>query len=235
MADALSITLRSLRDLWDEFVFLILLNLVWVVAAVLPILPWLLLQAESPLLLVGMSLILLVPLAVVSAAICWVTNQITHGRSVGWSTFVHGTRRYWLKGLVVAGVNLVVLALIAANLQFYGGVLQGNWTSFAVSAWLVVLAYWALVQVFWLPMLMEMKEEKLLLALRNALALVILTPGFTLTLALLLVIVVVVSVLVTVPAVLFLAVLLSLIANHATRSRVARARKKPYKPGIEEE
>jgi hypothetical protein len=37
----------------------------------------------------------------------------------------------------------------------------------------------------------------------------------------------------SVPAVLVMGSLLLLIANHATRSRVAFARKKPYKPGTD--
>jgi hypothetical protein len=235
MVDALSITWRSLRDLWDEFVFLIALNMIWVLAAFLPTLPWIFLQALDLIWVLLLTLVLLLPLPVVSAGISWVTNQITHGRSVGWGTFADGVRRYWDKGLIVALVNLVALGLIATNIQFYGGVLHGGWTNFAVSAWLVVLVYWLLAQVFWFPMLLEMENEKLFRALRFALALVIVTPGFTLTLGVLLVVVVVLSVVLTVPAVLFLAALLLLIANHATRSRLARVRRKPYKPGMDEE
>ena len=116
---------------------------------------------------------------------------------------------------------------------FYGNILEGTWTNFAVSAWLVVTAYWLLVQVFWFPMILELESEKVPLALRNALGMVIITPVFSLTLAVILVVVVVLSIVLTVPALLIMASLFLLIANHATRSRLAYAQRKPYGPEAE--
>jgi hypothetical protein len=102
-----------------------------------------------------------------------------------------------------------------------------------LSAWLVVTVYWLLVQVFWFPMILELESEKVLLALRNALGMVIITPGFSLTLAAILVVIIVLSIILTVPALLILASLYLLIANHATRSRLAYAQRKPYGPEVE--
>jgi len=81
---------------------------------------------------------------------------------------------------------------------------------------------------------MEMEDKSLLRALRNALVMVIVAPGFTIALGLIFLLLIVVSLLLTVPAALFLAALLLLICNHATRSRIARVRKKPYEPEEEE-
>ena len=68
--------------------------------------------------------------------------------------------------------------LIAVNIQFYALVLQGTWTNFAVSIWVIIGIYWLIVQVYWVPMLLELENEKVLLSLRNALALPLVTPGF---------------------------------------------------------
>jgi hypothetical protein len=145
--------------------------------------------------------------------------------------FARGVRRYWLKSLAVALVNLVAVVVLAANLRFYAFFMEGSWTRFAVSAWLVVGFYWLLVQVFWFPLILEMEEERVFIALRYALGLVIVTPGFTLTLAVLLAIVIVLSVALTVPAALLMASLVLLLANHATRSRLAHVRRQQYTPG----
>ncbi len=231
MIDALRVVQYSLRDLWDEFVWLVLLNVLWSLTLVLPLVPFFVLD-DTPLgsmLIYGFLLAL--PLPLVSGALCYVANQVSRGRPANWGIFVLGLRRYWAKSLAVAGINLVVLILIAANLQFYGVILQGAWTAFAFSAWVVVGAYWLLVQVFWFPMVLAQAEEKVLLALRNALAMVVLTPGFSLVLGVLLAILGALSVLLSVPLVVFAASLFFLVFNHATRSRLAHVKKEPYRPG----
>ncbi|MGD8626786.1 MAG: hypothetical protein PVJ34_19770 [Anaerolineae bacterium] len=232
MLDVLRVIRYSLKDLWDEFVLLIMLNLFWTFAAALPLAPFFFLPTSASLILIlGLTLLLLLPLPIVSAGICFVTNQITRGRAVDLGTFARGARRYWLKALAVAGINLVVLVLIASNLQFYAVVLEGAWTNIALAIWLVVGLYWLVAQLYWFPMLLELEEEKVLIALRNALVLIVVAPVFSLALALFVLILALACILLTVPAVLVMACLLLLVVNHATRSRLAAARKEPYRPG----
>jgi hypothetical protein len=179
--------------------------------------------------------LLALPLPVISGALCFVTNQVSRGKVIGLGTFVDGLRRYWLKSLVVALVNIIVLALVVSNLRFYTYVVQGAWTNFALSAWLVVGIYWLLAQVFWFPMILELENEKVFLALRNALAMVIITPVFTITLVLIMAVLAALCIVLTLPAVALMASLFLSIFNHATRSRIAHVRRKSYKPGLEED
>jgi hypothetical protein len=233
MGEALRVIKYSLRDFWDEFVILVVLNMLWGLAAALPILAVLVLSGLDQIWALVAGLFLLLPLPIVSGALCFVANQISRGKAAGWGTFAAGIRRYWVKSLVVAGVNLVVLVLLLTNLQFYGQ-MQSTWSNFAVAIWLVLGLYWLLVQVFWFPMILELENEKILLALRNALAMVLVTPGFSLTLGIALLVLGLLCVVLTVPVILFMASFFLLIANHATRSRLAFAQKKPYQPGPEE-
>jgi hypothetical protein len=233
MIDALRVVKFSLRDFWEEFVLLALFNVLWSLTVLLPVVPWFVFKSVNVVGVFAISLPLALPLFIVSGALCFVTNQVTRGKIIGWGTFAFGLGRYWAKSLAVGLANLVVLVLIAANVQFYGSILKGAWTNFALSAWLVVGIYWLLVQVFWFPMILELESENVLLALRNALAMVIITPGFSLTLAVLMVVIGAVCMALSVPAVLIMASLLLLISNHATRSRLARVQKKPYQPGLE--
>jgi hypothetical protein len=220
MVDALGITWQSLKDLWDELVFLIMLNVVWGLSILLALAPWLLLGSANLGLALGLSLLLCIPIPIVSGALCFVTNQIAHERAVGWNTFFAGLRLYWRKSLAVALINLVVLILIAANLQFYAVYLEGSWTDFAVAAWILLAIYWAIAQIYWFPMILELKNEKVFLALRNALSLVLVSPGFSLVLAVILLILTILCIGLTIPPMLFMAVLLLLIINHATISRI---------------
>lgn len=235
MLDALHVARFSLRDLWDEFVLMVLLNLLWCLAVVLPIVPLLIPGNVGVLGVLALSLLLAIPLPVISGAFCFVANQVARGKVARWGTFGEGVRRYWVKSLAVALINLIAVVLIAANLQFYAVVLQGTWTSFALSAWAVVGLYWLLVQVFWFPMILEQENEKVFLALRNSMAMVIITPAFSLTLALILALFTVLSVALSVPAIVALGAFVLLVSNHATRSRLAYVKKKQYRPGEEQD
>jgi hypothetical protein len=231
MADALFIAWRSLKEVWEDFLLLVALNVVWALTVAPPFVPLFVLTNVDFLIVLVLSFLLALPLPIVSGGLCYVTNQISRGKVVGWGTFATGIRHYWAKSLLVALINLIVLILIAANVWFYGTILEGAWTNLALSAWLILGAYWLLVQVFWFPMILELKSEKVFVALRNALGMVIITPGFSITLLVILVAIVVLSVVLTVPALLIMASLVLLIANHATRSRLAYAQRKPYRPG----
>lgn len=232
MSDVLRVVKFSLRDLWDEFVLLVMLNAVWGLATVLPSAPFFFLEELGPMWSVALAALLFLPWPIVMGAICWVTNQMARGRAVGWSTFAAGIRNYWSKSLVVAVINVLVVVLIWVNVRFYSTVLQGPWSALAVLAWAVVAVYWLLVQVFWFPMLLELESERVILALKSALSMVVMTPGFTLPLAITLLVLGLLSVLLPVALVLLSAVLFFLLANHATRSRLAWAHKKPYEPTL---
>jgi hypothetical protein len=233
MVDALQVVKFSLRDFWDEFVMLAVLNVLWSLTVVLPIVPLFVFRSVSLIGVLAISLPLAVPLPIVSGALCFVTNQVARGRTMGWGTFAVGLKSYWAKSLGVGLMNLIVLVLITVNIQFYGFILDGTWATFALSAWLSVGIYWLLAQVFWFPMILELESEKMFLALRNALVMVIITPGFSLTVAVLVVVIGAVCIVLSVPAVLIMASLLLLISNHATRSRLAHVQKKPYRPGLD--
>jgi hypothetical protein len=226
MFDALVVTWQSLKDFWDEFALLIMLNIIWSLSVVLAVAPLFLWGSTNPLLALASSLVLLFPLPIVSGALCFVTNQVARDKAIGWGTFATGLRRYWLKSLIVALINLVILGLIAFNIQFYAFAVTGAWTAFAVIAWVVVAILWLIIQIYWFPMILELESEKVLLALRNALGLMLLSPGFSLMLAMILAILATLCILLTAPAPLLMASLLLLISNHATRHRLDHIRQK---------
>jgi hypothetical protein len=234
MLDAIHVVKLSLQDYWEEFVLLFPLNILWCLVAALPLVPLSLLNSLGPIWVFAMALVLAIPLPIVSGALCFVANQISRGEAVGWRTFREGVQRYWIKSLVVALLNLIAGILIAINIQFYYAIVQGSWTRFALIAWLVVTVYWLLVQIFWFPMILELESERVLLALRNSLAVVIITPIFSLSLAVILALVIVLGILLVIPLFMALAPLALLMSNHATRSRLAFVQKKPYQPRADE-
>jgi hypothetical protein len=233
MFDALRVIRLSLKDFWEEFVLLVMLNIVWTLAAVLPLAPLFLLQSVDLGILLLLSLVLALPLPIVTAALCFVTNQISRGKIANWGTFMLGVRRYWAKGLVLMAVNLAALILFVVNLQFYAVMLEGSLAFIVLTVWVTIGLYWLLVQVFWFPMILELESEKILSALRNALIMVVVTPGFSVVLGFSLLLLIALSILLTVPAVLVTTSMVFLIINHATRSRLAFAKQEPYPPPLE--
>jgi len=220
MIDAFRVAWQGMKDLWDEFVLLILMNVIWSLVALLAAAPLLLLGGTDLFLALILSFALFWLLPIVNGALCFVTNQVVHGVAVGWGTFAKGLGRYWLKSVLVTIISLVILSLIAINIQFYAVMLQGTWTNFAASIWAVIGIYWLLVQIYWFPMLLELKDEKVLGSLRRALALPFVSPGFSLTILFVLIVLAILCAVLTVPLVLFMAALLLLIANRATRNRI---------------
>jgi hypothetical protein len=228
MLDALRILKYSVSDLWDELAVLVTLNVVWGLSALVPALPAFL--VTDPVALIPMILLLGLPLPVVSGALCHVTNQVARGQVATWGSFVKGIQRYWAKSLGVAALNLLALAILIANLRFYPLVLSGAWATVMTSAWIVVAIFWGLVQIYWFPMILEIESERVLDGLRRAVVLVILSPGFSLSAGIIASLVILLCALTLVPLLALVASLLLLLSNHATRSRLASAQKKTYRP-----
>jgi hypothetical protein len=230
MLDAFRIVQFSIQDLWDEFVMLVMFNLLWSLTVLLPTLPVMLLGTLN-LTSVALAVLLALPLPIVSGALCYVTNQVSRGRIPDLEMLAIGLRRYWRKSLLVAGINLLVFVSVLFTLHFYATVLQGAWTRVIVAAWLVALVYWLLAQIYWFPMILELESESVWVGLRNSLALVLVSPGFTLLLGLIVVVLGVVLVATVLPAGVVLGSFFLLVTNHATRSRLAQIQKKPYRRG----
>ena len=95
-----------------------------------------------------------------------------------------------------------------------------------MAAWILLGIYWYIAQIYWFPMILELQNEKVLLALRNALSLVLVSPGFSLLLAFILLILAILCIGLTIPLPLLMAVLLLLITNRATINRVTTIREK---------
>ncbi len=234
MRDLWAVVWLSAKSLWEDFVLFALWNVGWVTLAILPLGLFVVWGSAQPLLALGLAAILLLPLAAYSGALCYVANQAVRGRAVGWATFWFGLRTYWAKSVLVFLLGVVVLTLVLTNLYFYGRVVQGAWTNLALGIWWLLGLYWLLVQVFWFPMILELESEKVLHGLRSGLLMALVTPGFSLSLGVAIVLSAAVSMLLTVPAVVVLISFLMLLANHATRSRLAFAQGKRYDPGAED-
>jgi uncharacterized membrane protein YesL len=226
MRDALRVLSTTVKLLWDELVLLIQLNLAVSLLGVLALLSAAVRADVGSAWRLGLAAALLLPLPPSLGALSFVTNQIARGKAVGWDTFLHGLRRYWIKSYALVLLAALGLALILFNLWFYTSLLDGAWAPTLRLPWILLLVLWIAVQLFWFPMLLELESESILQSLKDAVLLTVLTPLFTLLLVLVAAVLLGLSLVLVLPFIFFSLALLTLLGNVATRDRLAYVQRK---------
>ena len=192
----LQVVAQALSDWWDEWFNMALISLAWLLC-------WVTIVLGPP----------------ATFGIYYVTNQLTHGRSLGLRGLLEGGRRYFLKSWLWMLLNLLVLAVVVSNIWFYGQ-FDADW-AVIVRMFLSFLGLvWLIVQFYALPYLMEQEEKSLRLALRNGLFTFLASPGYTAVVAGLAALVVALSVVLVAPLFLGAPCLIAVLGNRAVRERL---------------
>jgi len=147
---------QAFRDWWDDWVNMIVLNLLWWLA-------WLTIVLGPP----------------ATFGLYYVTNNLAHGKSLGPRGLLEGGRLYFLQSWVWLLLNLMVFLVIGANYFFYAS-LTPTWANFLQAAFVLLGLAWLVVQFYALPYFMEQAEKRVGLALRNGLFTALAAPGYTL-------------------------------------------------------
>ena len=222
---ALTIVWRSLKDVWEDAFQLALNNVIWLLAVAIG--PVAFLGASqyipNPVLL-GVTVVmtaLLLPLATVGM-FC-VTNRSAHGKAVHVSDLFDGVKRFWWRSWIWFLVNAVILALVGYSLYWYTG-LVGGYAKFLVGGfWLGVGLIWALMQIYFWPLMIEQAKPTILRAWRNAFVLVIREPLFVLVLLVCFIAITIISVIFAVAFMIAYMAIMSLVANNATLALLAKS------------
>lgn len=149
----------SLRDWWDDWVNMVVLNL---------------------LLALGWLTIVLGPPA--TFGLYYVTKHLARGKSMGPRTLFEGARRYFWKSWIWMLLNLVVALVVGANYIFYASY-DAAWANFLRAAFVLLGLGWLVVQFYAVPYFMEQEEKRIGIALRNGLFTALAVPGYTLVVA----------------------------------------------------
>lgn len=209
--EVLRITWQSMKALWGDLLILLLMNLATVSPIILSLFLSLgmaeLWQAGYQTLAIIVSIVGLLPLLLLPPAMAglWnAANRIAEELAIHWSDYWEGFRRYFWKSLVLALVNIVVLAILVANVWFYA---PGNnpWNinsalSMVIQIFFVILTtLWLVYQMYPMAMLLEQTDQRLRTAFRNAGVLLLTRPGFSILLALVLAIAIAISTYLVIP------------------------------------
>ena len=200
-----SVLWDSIKATWDDLFSLMLMNLATVSPIILAVLlsfamaeAWQAGYGTLAIILAIMGLLPLLLLPPATAGLWNAANRVAEELAISWSDYWEGFRRYFWKSLVLAFVNILVLAILGANVWFYA---PGNnpWgldsgLSMAIQIFFaIMIGVWLIYQMYPLAMLLEQTDQRLRTAFRNAGVLLITRPGFAILIGLALAVVIAIS------------------------------------------
>jgi hypothetical protein len=197
MKDVFRVFGEAIKDFWEELLLLVLMNI--------------------------LTVLLLFPVITFPPALAglWnAANLTAKGKSIHWSDYFEGFRRYFLKAWGLALLNILVILLVVTNVRFYTPDVAPFDISQNASMWvrgLFIAAgfLWIAMQMYPMALLLEQDDQRLRVALRNTAVLFVANPGFTIVLLILLAVVAIISTLLTIPWILLTLALFGVICNKA--------------------
>lgn len=135
---------NSASDIWDEMLYLIIFNIIWV-----------------------LSLLLVIPWPLITFGLFFTVYDISEAKGIGFGTFWEHARRTWRQAYLWGIINLVVFLIGWINLSFYAR-LEAEWAGLAQMIILALMLFWLILQLVALAFYPRLQQPRLKLALRNA-------------------------------------------------------------------
>jgi uncharacterized membrane protein YesL len=215
-----SILWFSMRGIYEDLFVLLGIGGLWLVMAVL--LPsgmfWLtstLMLPTAIAIVLNIASLVLVPPA--TAAVYHVTSHIARKKRVEFGYFWQGFKAYFWHSWKVAGVLIVIGAILAVDVLFY---LNNSGNTLFLVVGLIglwILAFWLGIQVYLFPLMVVQEDKSLKLLLKNASLLTLSYPFFAFTICIVLLLVTALSILLPVLFLLWMP-FVSLLNNRALTS-----------------
>ncbi|NLG52009.1 MAG: hypothetical protein GX552_18025 [Chloroflexi bacterium] len=174
--DAFSVLLLTLKDTWEELYSLIIVNMAWFFAVVG--LPVLLLSLGNVIVSIAAFVLFVLLFPATIPGIYVVGSIVAHGKTFHFSDFIGGVKKYWWRGLLWFLANLAVIAIIYVDIQFYPTFLQSIFGIMLGGMFIALFVFWAIMQMYFWPLLIEQDQPNLLRAWRNAAFLVLANPFY---------------------------------------------------------
>lgn len=189
---------KSATDFWDEMLYLILFNIIWLIGTAL-ILPW----------------------PFVTFGLFGLVYDVGEGKGIKFSTFFTHAAGMWRQAYVWGGINLAILLVIWINFNFYATI-AAQWAAIVQLSLLSLLIFWAILQLFALAFYPRLEQPAFKLALRNAAIAIGQNPLVVLTLVIIIALVILLALFVQ--AILFLGAfaLIALVANNLVGAIIAQ-------------
>lgn len=198
--EAFGVVWQSLKDAWEDLFGLSLINITWLFTSLT---------------------VLLLPVS--TAGVYYATNRIAHGKTVHYSDFIDGAKKFWWRSWLWFLGNLVFLFLTYYSLAFYTSITQGFFAILIGGFWLAVILVWLGMQVYFWPMLVEQSDPNVLQAWRNSFILVMQQPFFTVVLFVVELALFLISIVLPIGFILVYMIVTGIMANNATVTLLVKA------------
>lgn len=114
--------------------------------------------------------LIFIPVVMASPAtggLYYATNRLAHGKDGGPMVYWEGIKKYVLPSYWWGILNLVVAFLFSINIWFYGSA-EWSFAPYLRVAFIVGAIFWAALQMYSFPFMIEQEEPSLKTALRNS-------------------------------------------------------------------
>lgn len=183
MGKAFKVIWKGITTVYEDLFRMIAINFFWaLLGAPLLFIIWIITTGtgdERLAYLLAGFLFVLIPNPL-SVGIYYYANQIAHDERVDLSTFWEGVKTYWLRGLLLFVVNLVLILIVSFNIYFYLNIPNNMWLHLVAIIWFYVALIWIGIQIYLGPLLIEQKRKGIVLLMRNAFLLLLDNVLFTL-------------------------------------------------------
>jgi len=201
----LDVLKNSAGDIWEEMLYLIVFNVIWLLGS-----------------------LLIIPLPFVTFGLFFIVHDIGQGKGIKFSAFFGYARQNWKDAYIWGAINAGILLVLGINLTFYGDIAgTGAQWAFLVRILIVgALILWGVLQLIVLPLYPRLEEPGFRIALRNAAVLLGRHPGPVFMLLVIAVAILVLSVIF--PAISFLGsmALIAIVTNRLVEALVEQELKR---------
>ena len=217
---------NALRDMFDEFLIVIVCNVLWCLFS-LPLfwVAYTLLGFGSPIIATIVALLAVLPAGPATAGLYYVMHRVFEARAIKVSDFFVGLRQFARQGWVVFGIWVIGLLFILFDLGFYSQS-SGALAAIILGIWIYALLLWLAMMLYAFPLVFMQEQPDLRLVARNAALMTIGRPVFTLITLLLMLVITIFSVALILPFLLITVALLSLWSFRVTRTVVDDAQRR---------
>jgi uncharacterized membrane protein YesL len=146
---------RAIGLWWREFLFLVLLNFIW--------------------LLCQLTIVLGGP---ATASLVYVARRVADGELIGLDDFGQGIRENFAAGLKWTIAQLLVYGVLGFNLWFYAG-RQGLAALALRYAWTIMALLWFAINLYFWPLYLEQADQRFRTTISNATKMAFLNPNET--------------------------------------------------------
>jgi uncharacterized membrane protein YesL len=110
-----------------------------------------------------------------AAGLFYAANKVAHRRAANWRTFFEGFRQYFWKSYVW-GLLILAVYFILFNAVFFYSEFKNYLGIFLTSLSITMIVIWTIAQLFTFPLLFEQEDQRIRIALRNSMVILIRRP-----------------------------------------------------------